>query len=496
MRETGVEDYYVHFWTLWVNALTDVQPHLLAYLIYMVQRLIYMKPILKNTGSIYLHCDPTASHYIKVMMDGIFGHQNFRNEIIWKRTSAHSSANRYGPIHDTLLFYTKSDTYTWNPLYQPYDKDYLDTFFDQTDPDGRRWKRTDMTGAGIRHGETGLMWRDLDVTAKGRHWGSPPSVLDELDRTGRVHWPKKKGGMPRLKQYPEDLPGVALQDIWADIKPLHNLSKERLGYPTQKPIALMKRVIAASSNPGDVIFDPFCGCGTTVYATQELGERTWIGCDVAILAIKIIRESLAEWYRLAENVDFTVDGVPPSVEAAQELFERDAHQFQHWAVERVGGFPLKKKGADRGIDGRIYFESTTALKCMVLSVKGGKTGPADVRDLAGVLNSEPDTELAGFICLHEPTKAMHAAAASAGMFTYQGVQYPCVQILSIREILEQKREFRSPSKVGSRISSGQVPLPIPRAAKRDVQPELPIFHSVMAKAGAPPSGRRRSPKAS
>ena len=190
-----------------------------------------------------------------------------------------------------------------------------------------------------------------------------------------------------------------------------------------------------------MIFDPFCGCGTTIYATQEVGQRTWIGCDVAILAIKIIREILTERTVSSEGTDFNVDGIPPSVEAATELFNRDAHQFQHWAVERVGGFPMKKKGADRGIDGRIYFEAKQGLRCMVLSVKGGNTGPADVRDLAGVIGSEPDSELGGFICLHEPTKAMHAAAAKAGMFTYQDVEYPRVQILSISEILEGKREF-------------------------------------------------------
>lgn len=453
MQEAGVEDYYIRFWTLWVNALTDVQPHLLAYLIYMVERLIYMKPILKDTGSIYLHCDPAASHYIKVMMDGIFGHQNFLNEIIWKRTSAHSSAKRYGPIHDVILFYAKSDRYTWNKQYTAYDQHYLDEFYTHdAGTGGRRWRRSDLTGAGIRHGETGLPWRGIDVTAKGRHWFTSPTELDKLDAAGKIHWPAKKNGMPMLKRYADEGKGVQLQDIWADIKPLHNLSQERLGYPTQKPIELMKRIILSSTNDGDVIFDPFCGCGTTIYAAQEVGKRTWIGCDVAILAIKIIRETLTENYHLAEDHDFFVDGIPSSVEGAEELFHRDPHQFQHWAVERVGGFPMTKKGADRGIDGRIYFESKPGLKCMVLSVKGGNTGPADVRDLAGVVGSEPETELGGFICLQEPTKAMLAAAAKAGTFTYQHVDYQRVQILSIREILEEKREFKSPSKIGSRIA--------------------------------------------
>ncbi len=185
MREHGVPDYYVEFWRLWINALRHTQPHLLAYLIYMVQRLLYMKSILRPTGSIYLHCDPTASHYIKVMMDGIFGHKNFQNELIWKRTSAHSSANRYGRVHDVVLFYTAGDQFTWNHVYAPYDKDYIEIFFDQTDADGRRWKRENLTGAGISRGVTGQPWRGVDVTARGRHWGVPPSELDKLDAAGR-----------------------------------------------------------------------------------------------------------------------------------------------------------------------------------------------------------------------------------------------------------------------------------------------------------------------
>jgi site-specific DNA-methyltransferase (adenine-specific) len=206
-----------------------------------------MQRILKETGSIYLHCDPTASHYLKVLMDAIFGPTRFLNEIIWKRTSAHSSAKRYGPIHDTLLFFSSSDEYTWRQQYTKYDKDYIDTFFDQTDSDGRRWKRTDLTGAGTRWGEIGLPWRGIDITAKGRHWAYPPAVLDRLDSEGRIHWPKKSGGMPHLRQYPEDLASVPLQDIILDIKPSHNLSRERQGYSTQKPLSLLERIISASS---------------------------------------------------------------------------------------------------------------------------------------------------------------------------------------------------------------------------------------------------------
>jgi DNA modification methylase len=245
---------------------------MMAYLTHMAVRLVELHRVLKPTGSIYLHCDPTASHYLKVLMDAVFGPTKFLNEVIWKRTSAHSSAKRYGPIHDTLLFYSKGDTYCWNKCFDPYDQDYLETFFDQEDADGRRWKRTDLTGAGTRNGETGLPWRGIDVTAKGRHWAYPPRELDKLQAKGKVHWPKKTDGMPRLKQYPEDLPGVPFQDVIAHIRTMHNLSEERLGFPTQKPVALLERIISASSNPGDVVLDPFCGCGTTV-----MPPRSWAG---------------------------------------------------------------------------------------------------------------------------------------------------------------------------------------------------------------------------
>src|SRR6266536_1677632 len=260
---------------------------MMAYLAMMAPRPVELKRVLKVTGSIYLHCDPTASHYLKMLMDGIYGPTNFRSEIIWKRTSAHSSARRYGPVHDVIFFYSKSDGYIWNKVFTEYEQEYLDTFFDQTDKDGKRWKRTDLTGAGIRHGATGLVWRGLNVTAKGRHWAYPPSEFDKLDAAGRVHWPAKKGGMPRLKQYPEDLSGIPMRDVWTDVKVMHNLSQERLGYPTQKPEALLERIIKASSNEGDVVLDPFCGCGTAVAAAQGLNRR-WIGIDITHLAVGLI----------------------------------------------------------------------------------------------------------------------------------------------------------------------------------------------------------------
>lgn len=455
MREMGVEDYYVQFWDLWMRALRNTQPHLLAYLIYMVERLLYLKLVLKSTGSIYLHCDPTASHYIKVMMDGIFGHRNFRSEVVWKRTGAHGSARRWGPVHDTILFYSMSDKYTWNPQYQQNDE-YLAQRYTYTDERGRQFYPVTLHAPGVRHGSSGEQWHGIDITAKGGHWKYTIDGLELRDKAGDIYWPRK-GGMPRLKMYLDEAKGAAFQDVWTDVPAINSQAAERLGYPTQKPMPLLKRIIESSSKPGDVVLDPFCGCGTTIYAAQETG-RQWIGMDVAILAIRLIRDILtSDRFRLVEGTHFSVDGIPASVEQADELCKHDPFQFESWAVERVGGFPTKKTG-DHGIDGRLYFEAGKGLKSMVISVKGGVIRPTDIRDLRGVLERENEVEIAGFISLREPSKAMKEEAAVAGQYEYSGVAYDRIQLLTVREILEGHRDFHSPTKIGSRIATGQSSL--------------------------------------
>jgi site-specific DNA-methyltransferase (adenine-specific) len=387
---------------------------MLAYLAMMAPRLKELHRVLKDTGALYLHCDPAASHYLKILLDASFGPQNFRNEIIWQRTSAHSSAKRNGPIHDVILFYTKSDSYTWNKLYQPYTAEYVKMFFEQQDPDGRRWKRSDITGAGTRNGETGQVWRGIDVTAKGRHWAYPPSELERLDKAKRIHWPEKKDGMPRLKQYLEDMPGVPLQDIWDDISPLHNLSAERLGYPTQKPSALLERIVASSSNPGDVVLDPFCGCGTTVHAAQKLG-RVWVGIDVTIHAVSLIEERMRAAFGAALN--YKTEGLPTSIDEARALAERDKWQFQGWATYQLGATWNDKKGADGGIDGRLYFRTKDGEqhRLILISVKGGGFTLSHVRDLRGAV--QRDKAEIGVMVAFEFTKQMRAEAASAGFYS-------------------------------------------------------------------------------
>lgn len=303
----------------WHNQINDKYPKLYKYLdsvgdtgsrsakyylIYMAVRLMESHRVLKDTGSIYLHCDPTASHYLKLLLDTIFGHGNFRNEVIWKRSSAHNSAKRFGPIHDTILFYSMSDTFTWNRIYQPYEQKYIDTYYKHVDKNGRRYCLENLTGSGTRSGESGKPWRGHNPTTRGNHWTPfrqflggdkvPPGsidALDYLDSIGRIYWPTGGKGMPRFIRYLDEMKGVAAQDIITDISPISSRSRERMGYPTQKPIVLLERIIEASSNELDVILDPFCGCATTCIAAEKL-KRQWIGIDVSHKAYDLVVERL------------------------------------------------------------------------------------------------------------------------------------------------------------------------------------------------------------
>ncbi len=289
-----------------------------SYLSMMRDRLDFLGRLLSPKGSIYVHCDQHASHYIKLILDEIFGYDRFISEIIWKRTSAHSSAKRYGPVHDTIFVYSKSGDYVWNQHFQSYSEEYLDQFYAHRDPDGRRWRRSDLTGAGVRRGATGEPWRGVAVTPKGRHWFVPPSELDKLDAEGKIHWPAKVGGMPMLKRYVDEQPGVPLQDVWSDIGPMHNLSQERSGFPTQKPLSLLQRIIEASTNPGDLVLDAFAGSGTTAVAAETMKDadgkpapRRWIAIDCGKFAIHITRKRLIEVGAqpfAVENVGFYARG--------------------------------------------------------------------------------------------------------------------------------------------------------------------------------------------
>ena len=468
MRESGIDDSVAEFWKLWMRALRDTQPQLLAYLSYMAERLLIMHRILKPTGSLYLHCDPTASHYLKALLDAIFGHRNFRSEIIWKRSHSQNSANRYGPIHDTILFYARSAHVKWSNVRQPYDADYQRRYFKFDDDDGRGLYWTgDITGSGVRHGETGLAWRGFNPTDKNRHWMVPPGELDRLDSDNRVYWPKKAGAWPKIKRYLAEAKGVPLQDIITDIYGLSTMGArkgERMGYATQKPVALLERLISASTDPGDVVLDPFCGCATTLEAAHKLGRR-WIGIDIAIHAIKrVARIRLNERCELVEGRDYTVEGVPRNVEGAQDLWRRDKYHFQKWAVEQVDGFVTTRRTADGGIDGRLYFAvpDERDLQSMVLEVKGGANVTiVDLRALKGVLDAD-DALMAGLIIMaprgDTQTRNFEQFAASAGQLDVLGVSYPRLQILTVPEIIEGQR-FHSPTVAGRGRGMVQPVLP-------------------------------------
>lgn len=449
MREVGLEDEVAEFWKIWASALRKTQPRMLAYLSYMTERLLPLRGILKPNGSVYIHCDPTASHYIKVMMDTIFGHKNFRNEITWQRTESHNTAGRYGNVADIILYYTKSDAATWNPQYEAYGEAQM-ARFRHVEKDGRPYKLENLTGPRPDSDSGKFEWRGAKP-GPTRGWGYKLEQLEAWWEEGRIH--TKKDGTPRtdgLKVYLEDTAGKPLQNIWTDISRIPNTSAERMGYATQKPVALLERIIKASSNEGDVVFDPFCGCATTLEAAQKL-DRRWIGIDIAIHAVKrVARVRLEDRLGLKENVDFKIEGVPHTLEGAQDLWRRDAYQFQKWAVEQIDGFVTTRKTADGGIDGRLYFSlpAQTELESMLLEVKGGKNVGIDVvRDLRGTLERE-NAHMAGLIIMEElgPQKFANfkREMGTAGSFEVLGVQYPRMQMLTISEIMEGKR-FHTPS---------------------------------------------------
>jgi adenine specific DNA methylase Mod len=442
--------------------------NMFAYLAMMAPRLVELRTVMKPTASIYLHCDPAASHYLKVLMDAVFGPAQFRNEIIWKRTSAHGSSRRWGPVHDVLLFYTKGETYTWNAVTQPYDSSYLDTKYRNEDERGP-YMSDNLTGAGLRGGDSGKPWREYDPSSIGRHWAVPSSLLaqiadpdaeavttqeklDLLDAHGLILWPSpKKAGtsFPRVKTY-RGL-GVPIQDVVADISPINSQARERLHYPTQKPIPLLERIIQASSVPGELVLDPFCGCGTTIEAAESLG-RQWVGVDVSYDAIPIIRSRLA-LRGLEDQRDYEVWGLPETVADAERLAEENKYQFQWWAVRRLGAREADfKKGADKGVDGRLVLPGNAAghFPEAVISVKAGKTGPVHVRELAGTVRAQ-GADVGVLVVLKQPTKAMSEAAAEAGEYLGEdGKWYARVQVLTAAEVIAGKGVEYPPAAVPTR----------------------------------------------
>ena len=412
---------------------------MLAYLVMMTPRLVELRRVLKPTGSLYLHCDPTASHYLKILLDTVFGKENFRTEITWKRTSAHNDTKQgreqHGRIHDVLFFYTKGNSWTWNPIYTDYDPEYVDKFYKYVEPEtGRRYTLGDLTAPGGAS-KGNPHYELMGVT---RYWRYGQESMQNLIDTGRIIQ-VKPGLVPRYKRYLDEMPGTTLQDIWNDIGPISSHAKERLGYPTQKPEALLERIINASSNAGDVVLDPFCGCGTAVAAAQKLG-RQWLGIDITHLAVALLKSRLKTAFNLNQGKDYGVVGEPRDVGSARALWEQDPYQFQFWAVSLLEAQPQgeQRRGADRGIDGIIYFVDgprRTPQK-LVVQVKGGRVSSPQIRDLKGVVEREK-AAMGLFISLEEPTRDMRTEAASGGFYHSDLWQqdYAKIQIRTIANLL-------------------------------------------------------------
>jgi site-specific DNA-methyltransferase (adenine-specific) len=411
-------------------------------------RLVELHRVLKPEGSLYLHCDPTASHYLKSLLDTIFGPRNFRNEIVWQRTNVHSDSKTWSKVSDTLFFYSKSDRFSWNPQYLPLTDSHIAGKYGHQDSDGRRYTLSDMTSPAPR---PNMMYEWRGHASPPNGWRYSRETMARLHEEGRIWYPDDKSKRPRLKRFLDEMPGRLLGNVWTDIPPLNSQASERLGYPTQKPEALLERIIKSSSNPGDVVLDPFCGCGTAIGAAEKLG-RDWIGIDITHLAVSLIQARLRRDFGLESGKDYALEGTPTDLESARYLFEQPEdgpYQFQFWAVGLIGAQPFGagasgtrgKKGGDGGIDGLLYFRTSDGAKLekVVVSVKGGKSlTPGMIRELESVVRREK-AAMGVFLTLEEPTAGMRQEAAKHGLYHYGEESYPVIQVLTVADLLEGRR---------------------------------------------------------
>lgn len=412
---------------------------MLAYLSMMAPRLVELRRVLRSSGSIYLHCDPTASHYLKMLLDAIFEAGHFRSEIIWKRADPKGHAfTRYPSTHDSLLCFSKGDSPTWNTQYTEYSHDYLRSHYGSVEEEtGRRYTLSDCTNPNKDRPNLTYDWKGITKV-----WRWTKDRMQQLHDEGRLVY--TKSGAPRYKRYLDEMPGRVVTTVWDDIPFINSQAAERLGYPTQKPEALLERLIQASSNEGEVVLDPFCGCGTAIAVAQSL-HRRWIGIDITHLAINLIKHRLHDTFGEDSAKTYEVVGEPVSLSGAEELAREDPYQFQWWALGLVRARPTEgKKGADRGIDGRLYFHDDRkgGTRQIVFSVKAGKTGPTHLRDLRGVLDREAanGAVIGVLISMQKSTKAMRTEAASSGFYESPfGTKHPRIQVLTIEELLAGER---------------------------------------------------------
>jgi site-specific DNA-methyltransferase (adenine-specific) len=420
---------------------------MMAYLVMMAIRLVELHRVLKPTGSLYLHCDPTASHYLKIVLDTIFGPENYRNEIVWKRTNTHNDAKTKLPdVSDSILYYGKSKQAKFTPQIEPHSDEYIEKFYRFDDGDGRgRYSIDNMTSPSPRPNMM-YVWMGFPYPEKG--WRYQRETMQKLHEEGRIWYPVNKDGTmdysrrPRLKRYLNEQEGAVIGNVWTDIGLLQAVSAEMLGYPTQKPLALLERIISASSNAGDLVLDPFCGCGTAVAAAEKLGRR-WVGIDITHLSIALQKYRLEQMF---PGIKLKIVGEPEDIGAARQLATDDRYQFQWWALSLVRAKPLGgeagsktgKKGADKGIDGVINFidDNSNKSKRVLVQVKSGHVNSATIRDLVGTVTRE-GAAMGVLVTLEASTRDMRAEASSAGVYSSPGwgQDYPRIQILTIEELL-------------------------------------------------------------
>lgn len=442
---------------------------MMAYVLMMAPRLLELRRVLKPTGSLYLHCDPVASHYLKIMLDVIFGPARFRNEIVWKRSDAHNDAKRqFGRVSDRLLFYAKSSDAPFVRQYSGFqDKTLADWYqwLELADGSVRRMTRqerdTQVIPAGARRFNTAdmtspnprpnLMYEYKGYPYPPKGWRCSREKMEELDSAGLLIFPENPNGRIMRKRYLDEQPGAVIGDVWADLSQLRGSDAERTGYATQKPLALLERIIGASSNPGDLILDPFCGCGTAVVAAEKL-RRRWIGIDITFIAVDLMVSRLSNDFGLKPTKDYDIVGAPRDAYSARKLAEENAKQFEIWAVHLAEGVPQPDKVGDRGVDGKVYFhDENGTLRWAVCQVKSGHMAPTLIRDFAHVIEREK-AAMGFFICLETPTKGMYREAEELGFFSVGRRKIPRLQIRTVKELLEEGKEFERPE--GYRLRSG------------------------------------------
>lgn len=485
------------------DLLIEHSSDLLAYLTMMAPRLVWLHRVLKRDGSLYLHCDHAASHYLKVLLDAIFGTENFVNEIVWRRTHAHGNAHRgFGDITDSIFLYPKSGDYTFNPQSEPFGSDYIAARARRhggVDPDGRVWQsvtlRSPAPRPNLHYPYTASNGITYEPHPNG--WSCDIERLRKYDREGRLHFPTKLHGKLRLKMY-WDEPRVSqnaastasarfLQNLWTDIPALNASAKERIGYPTQKPLALLERIIRSSSNEGALVLDPFCGCGTTIEAAEKLGRR-WIGIDIAQKAIDVIEAR----FKRAKLSPPPVRWHPADKEAAETLADRSKSQFEDW-VRRVLGAVKPKK--DRGIDGEAIFKDTDGtLRRVLVSVKGGQNlPPSFMRDLRGTLEREK-ADIAVFVSLLEPKKEMRLEAARAGFLPSHGAEEPIprMQIVTVDRLFSERSPIRVPGVNVTDMPAPSVPMGVPKQLSFALEPQAPKVRLAKGKTSKPVKAHERA----